>query len=66
LIPIQITDALFWEKFFFFATKSGLYFLQITPNDLLQIKLADTAPPPNENPLGFGSDDLEELPMQLP
>lgn len=41
----QVLEGMFWERFFFFATPSALFFLQVTQDDLLLVRLADQSPP---------------------
>lgn len=38
----QIYEGLFWEKFFFFSTKTAIYFLQVTGSDVIMIKVGDS------------------------
>lgn len=51
---------MFWEKFFFFSTKSSIFFLQITVKDILLIKIADSVSRIEERTFNIISDDLEE------
>lgn len=57
---------MFWEKFFFFATKTSIFFLQLTPNDLLLIKVGDTACTVEERRFNLPCDDLEEGDNRIP
>lgn len=57
---------MFWEKLFFFSTKSSIYFLQVTPVDVLLIKVGDAGGTVEERRFNVLNDDLEEGENRIP
>jgi hypothetical protein len=57
---------MFWEKLFFFSTKSSIYFLQITQTDILLIKIGDSACSLEERRFNLLNDDLEDGENRIP
>lgn len=56
----KIHEGMFWEKFFFFSTKTSIFFLQITVKDILLIKIAESVCRIEERTFNIISDDLED------
>ena len=49
---------MFWEKIFFFSTREALFFMQITQNDLILIKIANSMGNNEKRGAVFDYDDL--------